>query len=628
MADFIYAFADRQDVRILQEYSLDLAYGNDENSFQLTTPLRDEFMQVGGYIYQENTDIGGKIDKIKIDTAHRQVIYSGRTWHGILAGKIIEPNSGEDYLLLNGDANAVIGELLNRVGLLDVLFDVSEDTSIITITNYQIRYGQLYAVLVDMLYAFGGKLKLKHIYDNGVWKIQLSAVPYVDYSKDEEWSSSQRDFVAEKDYHPVNHMICLGSGNLRNRHVIHLFSDGASIRPYALSDNPIKDEDYILDKRNQVFFDIEEIAVVYDYPNAQSKDVYIPLTSKPADWEQAYRNYYYYDEGEYKRFEGVEVVDYPPLNTAPSDWATMPEKYYKIVDGGYVQISKVENAYYDIVSSEPEDWQQNYGLYYQKSYTTGEFLPVEAATYSGYEEADINVAASDWANYSSYYTRAWNGTEWIYTAVSSVKMYGYQQQTGEPFDWQSNYGSYYVWDWNASNYVPVQGVDKQVMTGWVIKVAPQWQANTYFSQFEYDGVPPFTYQQGDLWRAYSRTGAPPWTTGTYKMRTALEPPTFVAGTYYERRERIVPPAFGSAYMYRQDNYYDLVDNALKRFNDYLNCDKINITLSPSEQYDIGDVVGATDDITGLSVIAPITKKIVKISKNRKTVSYETGGGRT
>ena len=55
--------------------------------------------------------------------------------------------------------------------------------------------------------------------------------------------------VLKKDYHPINHLICLGTGNLRNRHVIHLFSDeNGGIQPYAVVKNPYCNEHYILDE--------------------------------------------------------------------------------------------------------------------------------------------------------------------------------------------------------------------------------------------------------------------------------------------------------------------------------------------------------------------------------------------
>ena len=44
-------------------------------------------------------------------------------------------------------------------------------------------------------------------------------------------------------------------------------------------------------------------------------------------------------------------------------------------------------------------------------------------------------------------------------------------------------------------------------------------------------------------------------------------------------------------------------------------------------FDVGDVVGAVDTVTGISVSVPITKKIVSIRNDYMSVSYETAIGK-
>jgi hypothetical protein len=46
--------------------------------------------------------------------------------------------------------------------------------------------------------------------------------------------------------------------------------------------------------------------------------------------------------------------------------------------------------------------------------------------------------------------------------------------------------------------------------------------------------------------------------------------------------------------------------------------------SDAESFDIGDIVGAREGVTGTEVNAEITKKIVTIGNNTTTISYKVG----
>lgn len=95
--ELIFANHDREDVGILKNPELDLAFGGDENNFECTVGIDDHCCEDGFYIYAEGTEYGGIVDAIKIDSADDTVTYSGRTWHGMLASKMIEPlKNGEE----------------------------------------------------------------------------------------------------------------------------------------------------------------------------------------------------------------------------------------------------------------------------------------------------------------------------------------------------------------------------------------------------------------------------------------------------------------------------------------------------------------------------------------------------
>ena len=247
--DLIYMNKNREDVNVMKNFTFDLAFGYDENNFELKTDTGNHVCSDGYYLYLENTEYGGVIDSIRVKTATKELVYKGRTWHGVLASKILAPDEGEDYLILTGEANQVLGDIVIRLGLGD-LFAASTEDSGITINAYQMpRYINGYDGLKKVLETVGCKLKISFI--KGF--VTLSAEPLIDYSKDDEFDSSQLDFDIEKHYRPINHVICLGKGELKERQVAHLYTDAEGNISHV-----------------QSLFDVEENTAIYENANAES----------------------------------------------------------------------------------------------------------------------------------------------------------------------------------------------------------------------------------------------------------------------------------------------------------------------------------------------------------------------
>ena len=245
--DLIYMNAEKSDVGVLRDFTLDLAYGLDENSFELSTSLTNHVCKAGWYVYMEGSECGGKITRIRVNTEQKQLTYCGDTWHGIIEHKILEPNAGEDYLIVSGEANLVLNSLIARMGL-ESLFKASPYTSGIKVENYQFRrYVEGYTGIKEMLLSVGAKLKMQFV-DGFVW---LSAERIADYSNDDEFDSDQINFVVEKDYLPLNHLICLGKGELAERTVLHLYCD---------ANGNISEK--------QTLFGTDEIVMTYENSNA------------------------------------------------------------------------------------------------------------------------------------------------------------------------------------------------------------------------------------------------------------------------------------------------------------------------------------------------------------------------
>lgn len=248
--DLIYMDSQKQDIGVMLNYDFDLAFGTDENDFELKVGVNDHCCEAGYYVYIEGTEYGGIVDAVKSNTADEEVTYTGRTWHGILNSKVLCPDSGQDYLTVSGDANSVLDTLLSRMGLTS-LFAASSDTSSLTISNYKMeRYITGYDGICKMLKSVNGKLLMS--YDGS--KVILSAVPVEDYS-DDGFDSDVLDIEAKKTSNKVNHLVCLGQGELAGRLVVHLYADASG----EIS-------------QTQTLTGLDEYSAVYDYSNAESAD--------------------------------------------------------------------------------------------------------------------------------------------------------------------------------------------------------------------------------------------------------------------------------------------------------------------------------------------------------------------
>lgn len=218
--DLIYTNANRIDQGVLPPYSFDLSFGATENDFEVTIGAGEIKLDYGAYLYIEDTEYGGIVDGIKAKTNGESVTYIGRTWHGILNSKVIEPDTGEDYLVVSGNANTILSALMARLGL-SALFVVPDAETDVYIERYKFhRYCNGYDGIRDMLEDNGGKLKIE-------WKdrnVELYAAPLVDYTS-EPVDGDMSSINVEHHESKVNHLVCLGKGDLAEREVVHLYVD-------------------------------------------------------------------------------------------------------------------------------------------------------------------------------------------------------------------------------------------------------------------------------------------------------------------------------------------------------------------------------------------------------------------
>lgn len=253
MVDLIITDSNHVDARSAADFTLDCAWGKEENDFELVMSGAST-IDAGAYIYVDGSECGGVVDAMEdqLTSGVSTLTYSGRTWHGVLANKNLEPDRGKDYLTVSGTASTVIGSLISRVGL-DAVFDAvdSPTAGAQTIKSYQFdRYTDCYTGLRKMCAASG--LKLRLAYASG--KVRVWAEPAAHYG--DSIDSDLIDFDVTRTWRKPNHLIGLGKGDLAARTVVHWYADAKGNV-----------------SQSQSLKGVDEITQVYDYSSAEANEL-------------------------------------------------------------------------------------------------------------------------------------------------------------------------------------------------------------------------------------------------------------------------------------------------------------------------------------------------------------------
>lgn len=256
----ILADQNLRDIKPVMDADIDIAIGSDENDYEvkIRRDRWDERYVYGNIFYIKNTEFGGIIGRKKTNTAEDTISLYGRTWRGMLDKKIIRPPSGQDYRKVSGELNMVLNTLVTEQ--FGDYFVVSQNDTGVSVTNYQFdRYCTLSAGIVKMLKSVGYKLHIEYIQQERGQPgyVELSAVPIVDYSEQIELSQdSKLNFVFNETKNGVNHLVCLGKGELKERQVIDL---------YVQADGSIDTTQY--------YTGIQEVAESYENTSSDSEEL-------------------------------------------------------------------------------------------------------------------------------------------------------------------------------------------------------------------------------------------------------------------------------------------------------------------------------------------------------------------
>lgn len=652
--DLIYADENKKDIGVIKYFDMDLAFGSSENNFELTLNLDQHCCEVGYYVYIDNTEYGGIIDGITVDTNKQSVTYSGRTWHGILDGKVLNPSNmtRNDNVgrIVSGEANELIASIITEKGL-ESDFEVSDEDSGISILDYQIeRYDTVYKAILKMMQSSHAKLRLA--WNHVTSKVRLWAELSVDHTTLDNWDSTQFNFTIGDNKHFVNHLVCVGTddyseeGKLIARPVIHLFCDAnGKVQPYA-TQSPTKDSHYILDESQKVLSGKDEITKVFNVSSSVTENYEIVGS---AEYGQNKEQFYVQDVNEdgdlsYKEVELHEQEAYRLLESKPYDWDHNFQEYYvenQGVAGEYNSIEQ-ERYVYTRLTSKPSDWETNYSNYFRGTYVPNygmEYVPFGPNSGIASLYSELTKKPKDWTkNYGKYYE--YNGVE--YVSVSGISKEKYVVTDSKPSNWSTNWKNYYyktaIWKDKKVKGKTQYYKDKD---GWLeanmyfdrkthekkkYKKVQKWMPNTYFLKTSYSIAPKF--RAYGYWKQNPSESAPAFHAGvSYKRTKSTSVPTWEANTYYEKVTEYFMPAWQENQYFKKvvDHYATIVEEGLKHFNELIEQSKtISIDFDGTEFYDIMDIVGASEQMTGIEVKQNIIKKIVNLTERTENIAYEIG----
>lgn len=246
----IYTDAQLNELGVLNSFSLDVDVAGDMD-FELKMPIENSPLQIGYYWYVEGTEYGGRIDCINADTSSDKVVFTGRTWRGMLDTKVVSPPEGEAYRYANGSWRPLVAELFSDLGLSDLFLAVESDFSAI---NRKIdRYVTLLTALNKMLAADDYRITL----EMREGRVRVGAVKIRDLTDSVQYETGdQVNLSVTVNKGGVNHLICLGQGELTEREVVHLYCAATGA----------------ITELEQYYTGLDEIVATYENTGAQTRE--------------------------------------------------------------------------------------------------------------------------------------------------------------------------------------------------------------------------------------------------------------------------------------------------------------------------------------------------------------------
>mgnify|MGYP000856612493 FL=1 len=593
-----YTDHSRNDLGMMDTYkvSLDLA---DEKDFEITATefLIPEY----GWWYILGTEIGGIVDKYETDSSAGTVKYTGRSFRGLLNSYVAKTYGATR--ILQGGITDIINELLTEQAIDYAICDAAYvDESIDTIVGaYEFKAGHtVYDAIIGAAASIDMTIAIEFKSDKIIHIIPILKQDHTDYLKYSGIDAAQ--FQIGHSHVLTNHLVLTSIDDSGNFRKIHMFTNAnGTIQPYRTTDTPFTASDYILDESGKVLTGVDEKAE-WKECNDSPVEKYRKLSGQPYGWDSEYGDYFYQTietdsdgtvQVSYKNFEGVETETMTLTTAQPSDWAT------------------------------------NFSDYYEKSYdqSAGKYVYNAAGGNTSLDTSSVTAISrcpDDWSyNYGQYYKKVQSGTGYVYEAYASSSKDKYVRMTDQPTDWTTNFTSYYRKVYKKK--VTVKGKTTYQIVD-TISADGAYYITCKADDDKKGGKIP-SFKKRPHYRKDTATVIPKYVSGDcYRLNTNTTAPTWEANRYYSGKKETKAPPFDFLNSYEKVyDHYESMCNTGVEFFEGLTADTIRAVTIDDFNANIGDIVGGTDEMTGLSVVADVTNINITIEKGIVTTDYEIGG---
>lgn len=649
------------------DFKIDLAYGTDENNFEMKTPENKmtvgDFWSCGSY--------GGIVDEIAKVSNEELVTYRGRSVQGILDGFYCYQLEENDFFSLSGDNLSIKGlpsNILKSVAeQLEIPFVVvneidPEETEISITIDRGLSIYQMFMAMPNK--------KLLFDYERNVG-FTIEITNSVDYTINDEFDATQYAINISVNNKIPNHLI--GVFKKDDKTVVKnlYFNENGELQPY-----------YILDSDNQEPMHDAEFERVEDEPVIKGKDEVIevinggstientvmvkPLTESdgntlfvnnvPFDWNENFSEYMreIWDDSKGETvFEKLPVEPRYTELVIPSaawwqvNWGAFFKKEYNpdIGEYEYKQLTdsdvREEPQYVRLTPSPTEeDWRKNWQNYFRR-YAEDDYRHFEGISVPGWLKETSKNPTPMWSEDRGSYYINWKRPEWTIT-VYGQKNNGWKKvdsyvvkdsltlakpnNSNHTFAWWKNKeGSTFIVTFKAgattvkqkyvigkkrtyrTEYITLRDYTEILQIPLTGKKGIKWGQFTLYLRYEKSVEPPLRGSE-DVYIQQTLSGSPPLDQTYYKEDGVVIP-------YYEQ---------GKIYRKIEDNYSNLISKMLERLEEIK---KSSIKIEPvldieNGEFDVGDIIGGTHPFTDGTIKSTISKKIVKINSYGITISYD------
>jgi len=462
--ELIYTNKNFVEQGVIKDFEFDLAYGKDENDFEIKTPENE--MEEGYYWFVKDTDYGGVVDEIEGTSSINEVTYRGRSFQGIIASftgwQLVSGQHltvKDDTIELFGTPTEIASEIITQLGISIIVAEPTAEEKYINETADR-------SLNVYQLFRYAFEKNAYKILLRWNTQIELQIAGALDYASDLYFDVSRYTVKVDKKNIP-NHLVGVFKRDEEENIIKHLYADeNGVIQPYYMLDtnheSPLHDYEYERVQGTPVMTGLDErVEVIEGGSKIENYDVVTELTETngntefengvPKNWnERCYTDFYHIkrddngdaelnDKGEvqYVNYE-VELEDVPfvvasytyegaeqkSVDWWNQNWMTC----YKLVDDELHQLSSsdctINTSYRPIYwnATNKEYFRQHYQNYYYLVSDPDNYAQIQGKT--RYKWDPQITKGSYWTTNTGDFYFDWTRPKWkvdVYNAKGKKK---------------------------------------------------------------------------------------------------------------------------------------------------------------------------------------------------------------